>query len=173
MPAVGKNHLEPANPPTRPAGADLKQPTEERMGCVDDPDPRWQPFQYWGIISCSAMPWWRPLDRLLHHSHVITIRGDSYRVREKRRTGLLKAPAIAPSNASTGMTMSLPRWANRQPPTRAASSLVRALRYARGTLLFATWTSRCDRASGQHHFNPGVQFFMSERVQFRRSVDKW
>ena len=37
------------------------------------------------------------LDRLLHHSHVITIRGDSYRLREKRRTGLLKAPAIAPS----------------------------------------------------------------------------
>ena len=30
------------------------------------------------------------LDRLLHHSHVITIRGDSYRLREKRRTGLLK-----------------------------------------------------------------------------------
>ena len=31
------------------------------------------------------------LDRLLHHSHVITIRGDSYRLREKRRTGLIKA----------------------------------------------------------------------------------
>lgn len=26
-----------------------------------------------------------------------TIRGDSYRLREKRRTGLLKAPVIAPS----------------------------------------------------------------------------
>jgi DNA replication protein DnaC len=40
------------------------------------------------------MPW-RPLrflDRRLHHSHVITIRGDSYRLREKRSTGLLKAP---------------------------------------------------------------------------------
>lgn len=41
------------------------------------------------------------LDRLLHHSHVITIRGDSYRLREKRRSGLLRAsserlePAIA------------------------------------------------------------------------------
>ncbi|KAA1052966.1 Mobile element protein [Azospirillum argentinense] len=37
------------------------------------------------------------LDRLLHHSHVITIRGDSYRLREKRRAGLLKtnpAPAV-------------------------------------------------------------------------------
>jgi DNA replication protein DnaC len=31
------------------------------------------------------------LDRLLHHSHVLTIRGDSYWLREKRRSGLLKA----------------------------------------------------------------------------------
>jgi hypothetical protein len=30
------------------------------------------------------------LDRLLHHSHVITIRGDSYRLREKRRSGLIR-----------------------------------------------------------------------------------
>ena len=30
------------------------------------------------------------LDRLLHHSHVITIRGHSYRLREKRRAGLIK-----------------------------------------------------------------------------------
>jgi DNA replication protein DnaC len=37
------------------------------------------------------------LDRLLHHSHVITIRGDSYRLREKRRTGLLKAPGFTQS----------------------------------------------------------------------------
>ncbi len=36
------------------------------------------------------------LDRLLHHSHVITIRGDSYRLREKRRAGLLQkaGPAL-------------------------------------------------------------------------------
>jgi DNA replication protein DnaC len=33
------------------------------------------------------------LDRLLHHSHVVTIRGDSYRLREKRRSGLLQKPA--------------------------------------------------------------------------------
>jgi hypothetical protein len=37
------------------------------------------------------------LDRLLHHSHVLTIRGDSYRLREKRRSGLLK------SNAATAL----------------------------------------------------------------------
>ncbi|GAA0598922.1 hypothetical protein GCM10009416_41380 [Craurococcus roseus] len=36
------------------------------------------------------------LDRLLHHSHVPAIRGDSYRLREKRRSGPLKATQIAP-----------------------------------------------------------------------------
>lgn len=30
------------------------------------------------------------LDRLLHHSTVITIHGNSYRLREKRRSGLLQ-----------------------------------------------------------------------------------
>ena len=29
------------------------------------------------------------LDRLLHHSHVITIRGDGHRLRTKRRAGLV------------------------------------------------------------------------------------
>ena len=33
------------------------------------------------------------LDRLLHHSHVLTIKGDSYRLREKRRSGLLRKQA--------------------------------------------------------------------------------
>jgi len=30
---------------------------------------------------------------LLHHSHVLTIRGDSYRLRTKRESGLIKPPA--------------------------------------------------------------------------------
>ena len=34
------------------------------------------------------------LDRLLHHSHVITICGDSYRLKEKRRSGLLQKPTV-------------------------------------------------------------------------------
>ena len=37
------------------------------------------------------------LDRLLHHSHDVTIRGDSYRLREKRRSGLLRGPAPEPA----------------------------------------------------------------------------
>ena len=39
------------------------------------------------------------LDRLLHHSHVLTIRGDSYRLREKRRSGLLQKAGAVPGQA--------------------------------------------------------------------------
>jgi DNA replication protein DnaC len=35
------------------------------------------------------------LDRLLHHSTVVSIQGESYRLKDKRRAGLLKAPSAA------------------------------------------------------------------------------
>ena len=35
------------------------------------------------------------LDRLLHHSHVINIRGESYRLREKRQAGLFGARVLS------------------------------------------------------------------------------
>ena len=41
------------------------------------------------------------LDRLLHHSHVLTITGESYRLREKRRAGALKIPAPKPAASAT------------------------------------------------------------------------
>src|ERR1700757_268157 len=47
----------------------------------------------WGAVFGDPVVATAILDRLLHHSHVITIRGDSYRLREKRRTGLIKATA--------------------------------------------------------------------------------
>ena len=31
------------------------------------------------------------LDRILHHSHVIQIKGDSYRLREKRKAGVVQS----------------------------------------------------------------------------------
>lgn len=34
------------------------------------------------------------LDRLLHHSHVITIKGESYRLREKKRSGLIASRSV-------------------------------------------------------------------------------
>ena len=57
----------------------------------------------WGTVFGDAVVATAILDRLLHHSHVITIRGDSYRLREKRRSGLLQKPAATPEtvNASS------------------------------------------------------------------------
>jgi DNA replication protein DnaC len=37
------------------------------------------------------------LDRLLHHSIVVSIQGESYRLKDKRRAGLLKAPSVPQS----------------------------------------------------------------------------
>ena len=56
----------------------------------------------WGTVLNDAVVATAILDRLLHHSHVLTIRGDSYRLREKRRSGLIKsntAPAQAGASA--------------------------------------------------------------------------
>jgi DNA replication protein DnaC len=44
----------------------------------------------WGTVFGDPVVATAILDRLLHHSHVITIRGDSYRLREKRHSGLLQ-----------------------------------------------------------------------------------
>ncbi|MBM4369585.1 MAG: IS21-like element helper ATPase IstB [Deltaproteobacteria bacterium] len=47
----------------------------------------------WGTVFDDAVVATAILDRLLHHSHVITIRGDSYRLRAKRKAGLMR-PAL-------------------------------------------------------------------------------
>ena len=43
----------------------------------------------WGVVLNDAVVATAISDRLLHHSHVLTIRGDRYRLPEKRRSGLL------------------------------------------------------------------------------------
>jgi DNA replication protein DnaC len=48
----------------------------------------------WGTVFGDPVVATAILDRLLHHSHVITIRGDSYRLREKRRAGLVKTASL-------------------------------------------------------------------------------
>jgi DNA replication protein DnaC len=54
----------------------------------------------WGTVLGDQVVATAILDRLLHHSHVLTIRGDSFRLREKRRSGLIKAtPAPASAEA--------------------------------------------------------------------------
>jgi IstB-like ATP binding protein len=48
----------------------------------------------WGTVFGDPVVATAILDRLLHHSHVVTIRSDSYRLREKRRSGLIKAETL-------------------------------------------------------------------------------
>ena len=55
----------------------------------------------WGAVLGDPVVATAILDRLLHHSHVLTIRGDSYRLREKRRSALLKSNTTpVPAGAS-------------------------------------------------------------------------
>ena len=54
----------------------------------------------WGTVFGDPVVATAILDRLLHHSHVITIRGDSYRLRTKRRAGLVNQ-ASANTTATT------------------------------------------------------------------------
>ena len=55
----------------------------------------------WGEVFGDAVVATAILDRLLHHSHVLTITGESFRLREKRRAGALKIPAPKPPAPET------------------------------------------------------------------------
>jgi DNA replication protein DnaC len=44
----------------------------------------------WGDVFGDPVLATAILDRLLHHSHIVTIRGESYRLKEKRRSGIFK-----------------------------------------------------------------------------------
>jgi len=47
----------------------------------------------WGTVFGDPVVATATLDPLLDHSHVLTIRGDSYRLRAMRTSGLIKPPA--------------------------------------------------------------------------------
>ena len=52
-----------------------------------------QPVTQWGTVFGDDVTASALLDRLLHHSHTLTIQGDSYRLRTKRKAGLLGTAA--------------------------------------------------------------------------------
>jgi len=69
-----------------------------------------RPVSEWGQVFGDAVAATAILDRLLHDSQVVTIRGDSYRLRDKRRSGLLqKAAAVAPITSASSPAASR-RW---------------------------------------------------------------
>ena len=45
-------------------------------------------FAEWGDVLGDPVVATAILDRLLHHSHILNIRGESYRLKEKKRAGL-------------------------------------------------------------------------------------
>ncbi len=53
-----------------------------------------QPVGNWGEVFGDAVLATAILDRLLHHSHVITIKGESFRLREKRKAGLIRPTKV-------------------------------------------------------------------------------
>ncbi len=58
-------------------------------------------FIDWGEVFGDPVLATAILDRLLHHSHTIAIKGDSFRLKEKRRAGLLDKPTPPPDSAPT------------------------------------------------------------------------
>lgn len=61
-------------------------------------------FAEWGEVLGDAVIATAILDRLLHHSHVINIRGDSYRLKDKRRAGLFLGNQPPPHNRPEATT---------------------------------------------------------------------
>ena len=60
-------------------------------------------FGEWGDLLGDTVIASAVLDRLLHHSHVLNIRGDSYRLREKRQAGLFPSlQHLRPAPEETG-----------------------------------------------------------------------
>jgi DNA replication protein DnaC len=58
------------------------------------------PFGQWGHAFANDETLTAALlDRLLHHSHVLQIRGESYRLKDKRKAGVIRAKVAAESAA--------------------------------------------------------------------------
>lgn len=54
-------------------------------------------FAEWGEVLGDPVVAAAILDRLLQHSHVLNIRGESYRLREKKRSGFFGPPSTPPT----------------------------------------------------------------------------
>jgi DNA replication protein DnaC len=56
----------------------------------------------WGSIFQDNVIASAILDRLLHHSHTINTKGESYRLKEKRKAGVWTQPAVEPAISGGG-----------------------------------------------------------------------
>ena len=58
----------------------------------------------WGSIFGDPIIATAILDRLLHHSTTVNIRGESYRLKERKKAGLLPTTGLAPMGQTTPAT---------------------------------------------------------------------
>ena len=56
----------------------------------------------WGSIFQDNVIASAILDRVLHHSHTINIKGESYRLKEKRKAGVWTQLAVEPVSTGGG-----------------------------------------------------------------------
>jgi DNA replication protein DnaC len=71
----------------------------------------------WGSVFGDPIIATAILDRLLHHSATINIRGESYRLKERRKAGLLSAngaPGMPPAGPSGAAASATPKTRRRQ-----------------------------------------------------------
>ena len=58
----------------------------------------------WGEVFGDRLIATAILDRLLHHSTIVNIKGESYRLKEKRKAGLLtRSDALAEATLAEGV----------------------------------------------------------------------
>jgi DNA replication protein DnaC len=70
-------------------------------------------FGEWGELMGDPVLATAILDRLLHHSHVVNIRGNSYRLKEKMRTGIYGTPHTDEKvNRRGGSILNRRMWVN-------------------------------------------------------------
>ena len=62
-------------------------------------------FGEWGELPGDTVIASAVLDRLLHHGHVLNIRGESYRLREKRQEGLFPSQQHLPTRPEAAATV--------------------------------------------------------------------
>jgi DNA replication protein DnaC len=58
-------------------------------------------FDEWGELLGDTVIATAILDRLLHHSHVLNIRGESYRLKDKRQAGLMTSTHLLSAGSET------------------------------------------------------------------------
>ena len=59
-------------------------------------------FGEWGELLGDTVIASAVLDRLLHHSHVLNFRGESYRLREKRQAGIFSSHHLLGATPANG-----------------------------------------------------------------------